>query len=161
MEKPEPHKEHDWLKRLAGEWTFEHDSPTAPDQPPTKFSGRERVRLVGDVWAICEGEVAMPDGTLGRNIMTLGYDPAKQTFLGTFVSSMMTHLWIYESGTLDESGSSLTLNTTGPSFTEGGGTAKYRDTIEWVNDTERILSSAVEQSDGTWQPFMRATYRRV
>ena len=31
---------------------------------------------------------------------TLGYDPAKKKYVGTFIASVMTHLWIY-SGSLD------------------------------------------------------------
>lgn len=161
MQKPTPEKQHQWLSRLVGEWTFEHEAPPAPDQPPAKFRGTERVTMIGDVWAVCEGEVAMPDGTHVRNIMTLGYSPQKQTFLGTFVSGMMTDLWIYSSGSLDGAQKALTLLTTGPSFTPEGGTANYRDTIEWVSDDERLLYSAAEQPDGSWQEFMRATYRRA
>ena len=38
----------------------------------------------------------MPDGGPATMIMTLGYDPAKKRFVGTFIGSMMTNLWVYE-----------------------------------------------------------------
>ena len=47
-----------------------------------------------------------------QNIITLGYDPAKGKFVGTFIASMMTHLWLMrvrstrpaKSSTLDAEG---------------------------------------------------------
>lgn len=45
-------------------------------------------------------------------IMTIGYDPHRQRFVGTFVASMMTHLWMYE-GALDDGERVLTLETEG------------------------------------------------
>ena len=45
--------------------------------------------------------------------MTLGYDPVQKRFVGTFIGSMMTHMWIYN-GTLDAAGKVLTLDTEGP-----------------------------------------------
>jgi len=41
-------------------------------------------------------------------MMTLGYDPQKKRYLGTWIGSMMSHLWVYEVE-LDASGSVLTL----------------------------------------------------
>ena len=45
---------------------------------------------------IGEGEGECPDGTMAKSIITLGYDPEKQRFVGTFVASMTTHLWPYD-----------------------------------------------------------------
>ncbi len=45
----------------------------------------------------------MPDGSTSRSIMTLGLiDPQQKRFVGTFIASMMTHLWVYN-GAFDES----------------------------------------------------------
>jgi hypothetical protein len=62
--------------------------------------------------------------------MTLGYDPQTQRFVGSFVASMMTHLWPYN-GTLNAEGTVLTLDAEGPSFAGDGATAKYQDIIEF------------------------------
>ena len=48
---------------------------------------------------------------------------------------MMTHLWPYN-GSLDEAGKVLTLDSEGPDFT-GQKTAKYRDSIEFIDDDHR------------------------
>ena len=45
-------------------------------------------------------------------MMSLGFDPQKGRFVGTFIGSMMTHLWIYD-GALDASGQALILDAEG------------------------------------------------
>src|SRR5438045_8337211 len=107
-------KEHEWLQQLVGEWTVEMEAAMAPGQPPTKVTGTESVRSLGGLWVLCEGRSEMPGGGAGTMLMTLGYDPAKQRFVGTFIGSMMSHMWLYE-GTLDSAGKVLTLDTAGPS----------------------------------------------
>jgi uncharacterized protein DUF1579 len=46
--------------------------------------------------------------------MTLGYDPEKKQYVGTWVGSMMSYLWVYD-GSLDAEEKVLTLNAEGPS----------------------------------------------
>lgn len=157
--KVEIQKEHEWLQQLVGEWTFESECSMGPDKPPEKFAGTESVRSIGGLWVLCEGRGEMPGGGIGNMFMTLGYDPAKKRFLGTFIGSMMTHMWIYD-GSLDPSGKVLTLDSEGPSFAGDGTMAKYQDVIEIRSADQRLLHSQVQGADGQWQRFMTATYRR-
>jgi hypothetical protein len=154
----EPQKEHRWLNKLVGEWTYEFEGTMGPDQPPMKSQGVEVVRLFGDLWTIGESEGTSPGGSVSKNVMTLGYDPAAGRYVGTFVASSMPFLWIY-SGTLDESGKVLALDAEGPSFT-GAGTAQYRDSIEIIDDNYRVMTSRVLGENGEWHEFMTAHYRR-
>ena len=154
---PEPQKEHHWLQRIVGEWTFENVCIMGPDQPPAKFTGSETVRSIGGVWVVGEGRGEMPGGGVGLMIMTLGYDPAKKRFVGTFIGSMMTNLWIYD-GVLE--GNVLTLDSDGPSFVGDGKIVKYQDIIELISDDHRTLSSQTLGPDGKWNRFMTAHYRR-
>ncbi|MDB5352036.1 MAG: ribulose kinase [Planctomycetota bacterium] len=153
-----PQQEHRWLDKLVGEWTSEMECVMGPDQPPTKSSGTESVRSLGGLWTIGEGAGEMPEGGTAMSVMTLGYDPKASRFVGTFIVSVMTHMWTY-SGSLDESGKVLALDAEGPSFT-GEGTAKYQDRIEFVDDDHRILTSQMLGDDGEWHRFMIAHYRR-
>jgi hypothetical protein len=155
----EPQKEHQWLERMAGEWTFEMEAEGEPGQPPIKDSGTESVRSLGGVWVMCEAHGTMPDGGEATAIMTLGYDPERQRFIGTFIGSMMTYMWIYE-GQLDPAGIVLTLDTEGPAFT-GEGMMKYRDTIELRADDHRVQTSGYQRPDGSWHQFMTTHYRRT
>jgi hypothetical protein len=92
-------------------------------------------------------------------VLTLGYDPQKKRFVGTWFGSMMTALWIYD-GQLDSTGNLLTLDTEGPSFTGDGTLAKYRDSIEVKSQDHYILRSATQGEGGRWSEFMTSHYRR-
>lgn len=152
-------KEHEWLQRMAGEWTFEMEAEAGPGEPAITDSGTESVRSLGGIWVMCEGRGASPEGDDTVSILTLGYDPDLRRFTGTFVGSMMTHLWIFE-GHMDAAGK-LTLDTEGPSYTGDGSMAKYRDTIELIGDDQRVLTSSYQRADGSWHQFMTVHYRRA
>ena len=156
----EPQKEHQWLQRLVGEWTFESEASMGPDQPPEKVSGTESVRALGDLWIIGAGEGEMPGGGLHRSVLTLVYDPDKKRFVGSFISSMMPSFWVYE-GELDAGSNVLTLNTEGPSMAGDGTMAQYQETIELLSDDHRVFKSRVLGEDGDWQEFMSMSYRRT
>ena len=157
----EPQKEHHWLQKLVGEWQMEAEAVMGPGQPNVKTRGSERVRSLGGLWVVCEGEGEMPGGGTGYSIMTLGYDPRAKRYVGTWVGSMMTHMWVYD-GSLDAAGRVLTLNAEGPDFAAGGEkNAKYQDIIEMVTDDHRTLTSRTPGPDGKWVQFMQAHYRRT
>ncbi|HEX4614088.1 MAG TPA: DUF1579 domain-containing protein [Urbifossiella sp.] len=155
-----PLQEHHWLERLVGEWTFEGECSMGPDQQAVKSSGTESTHSLGGLWVVCSGTSAMPDGNPMASRMTLGYDPAQGRFVGTFVASCMTKMWVYE-GTLDEAGTTLTLNAEGPGFADPAEPAKYQDIIELHGTDRRVLRSRVQSPDGQWHDFMRAEYRRA
>ena len=155
----EPQKEHEWLQQLVGEWTFEAEALMGPDKPPEKSGGTEIVRSLGGLWVLCEGRGEMPGGGMATTLMTLGYDPQKERYVGTWLGSMMTNLWLYD-GALDGAERVLTLDSEGPSMEAEGKLAKYQDLIELVSDDHRVLRSQILGDDGSWNPFMKINYRR-
>jgi hypothetical protein len=155
----EPQKEHQWLQQLVGEWTYESETTMEPGSPPEKFKGTERVRSLGGLWIVGEGQVEMPGVGTGTTMLTLGYDPARKRYVGTWIGSMMTYLWVYDGG-LDAAGRTLTLDAEGPAMEGEGKLAKYRDVIEVKGDDHRVLRSQILGDDGKWQEFMVANYRR-
>jgi Protein of unknown function (DUF1579) len=162
----EAQKEHRWLQKLVGEWTYETEAIMGKDQPSAKATGTESVRFLGGqsgsidgLWILAEGQGEMPCGGLATTLITLGYDPQKQRYVGTWVGSMMTYLWLYE-GELDASETVLTLNSDGPSMTGDQKMAKYRDVIEFKSDDHRVTTSHVLGEDKQWHQFMTANYRR-
>jgi Protein of unknown function (DUF1579) len=157
--KVELQKEHRWLQKFVGEWTYEAEASMGPGQPPMKSSGTESVRSLSGVWILGEGQGEMPGAGPGTSILTLGYDPQKKRFVGTWVGSMMTHLWVY-SGTLDAAERVLTLDTEGPDFAVEGKMGKYKDVIEFKSDDHRVLTSRALRDDGEWYGFMTSHYRR-
>lgn len=156
----EPQKEHEWLQRLVGDWTFEMEAKMGPDQPTEKAGGTERVRSLGGLWIVGEGEGDMPGGGHATTVLTLGYDPVAGHFVGTWVGSMMTHMWIYR-GELDRAGKVLTLDSEGPDMTGGKKLAHYRDVIELLSDDHRTLTGNVQDEDGNWREMMVVHYRRA
>jgi hypothetical protein len=155
-----PQEQHEWLQRLLGDWVYESAAPAEPGKPAETVTGRETVRALGDIWVIAEGEGEMPGGGEGRMVMTLGYDPAVERFVGTWIGSMMHHLWVYR-GSLDATGRVLTLDATGPDFQNPGATRQYQDIIEMVDENQRLLTSRILGEDGEWQEIMKARYRRT
>ncbi|WP_052049870.1 DUF1579 domain-containing protein [Leptolyngbya sp. KIOST-1] len=154
----QPQQEHQWLQQLLGEWTYEIEGMVEPGQPLEKSTGTESVKSVGNLWIVAEGQGEMC-GTLATTVMTLGYDPQKQRFVGTWMGSMMTHLWVYD-GQLDAAERALTLHSEGPSMAQEGQMAQYRDVIEFEGRDHRLLTSFCLGDDGHWQQFMTAHYRR-
>src|SRR5688572_31098773 len=52
---------------------------------PTRRSSD--LRSLGGLWTVGEGSGDMPGGGTAKTIMTLGYDPQKKRFVGTFIRS--------------------------------------------------------------------------
>jgi hypothetical protein len=155
----EPQREHQWLQKFVGEWTYESNCSMEPGQPPSKFEGSESVRSLGALWILAEGQGEMPGGGTGTTMMMLGYDPQKQRYVGTWIGSMMTYLWVYD-GELDVTEKVLTLTAEGPDMVADGKIAKYKDVIEFTSDDHRVLTSHMLGDDGVWHELVTATYRR-
>lgn len=165
----EPQTEHHWLQKLVGEWTYETEATMGPDQPSGTATGTESVRWLsepvlgpslGGFWVLAEGQGEMPGcGGIATTMMTLGYDPQKQRYVGTWIGSMMTYLWVYD-GELDAAERVLTLSNEGPAMSGEGKMAKYRDVIEFKSDDHRVMTSHVLSDDGQWHKFMTVNYRR-
>jgi hypothetical protein len=155
----EPQLQHRWLQKLIGDWTFEGEAKIEPDKPPERFRGTESVRSLGGLWILAEGQGEMPGGGAATTLMTLGYDPNGNRYVGTFVASMMTHLWVYE-GALDATGEELVLDTEGPGTGAGAKRARFQDVIQIKTDDLRTLKSRTLGEDGQWHVLMEAAYRR-
>ena len=154
MQMPEPTDDHRWLHRLVGDWTVTSDMMPEGDHEWT-----EHVRSLGDLWIMAEGSGEMPGGGKATTVMTLGYDLRRACFVGIWVGTMMTHMWVYE-GQLDEARNELTLNCEGEDFEAPGRMARYQDVITFKGDDHRLLTARMQAADGTWKQIMQAEYRR-
>lgn len=152
--------EHRWLQQLTGRWRLTFAPPEGSEHQDAGGAWEENARALGGAWIVAETTGTMPDGSSATNILSLGYDPAKKRYVGSFVSSAMTNLWIYE-GTLDETGTVLTLDCEGPDFGTIGRTARYQDIITIKDENTRNFSSRIRLADGTWKPVMSCDYTRI
>lgn len=153
MELAKKLKEHSFLDRLVGDWIV---SSEGEHQHP---DWEENVRSLHGIWIVAEGNGEMPGGGAATTMMTLGYDPDKGKYVGTWFGSMMSYLWVYE-GNVDDGGDTLTLETVGPDMATEGKMSNYRETLTFLDDDTRTFSSSVEKPDGSWETFVSMTYRR-
>lgn len=168
MQLPQPHENHKWLAQFVGEWDGQAEMLMAPGQPPMVSHGAVHYRMLGELWLIGDMETPMDgDAPSMDNIITLGFDPAQGKFVGSFISPMMTMMWVYN-GALDSERRILTLDTVGPDMSSGCAPgpdaevklAQYQDIIELISPDEHTLRSQVQQADGSWMQFMTCRYTR-
>ena len=155
---PKPQKEHQWLEQLAGEWTSVMEASMGPDQPPMKCEGTQSAEMIGGRWLAATGQGEMM-GQPMTSVLTLGFDPAKEKYVGTFICSCGNELWTYE-GKLSDDGKKLVLDTEGPNMMAPGTTSKYRETIEVKDKDHYVFTSSMEGPDGKMIKFMTADYTR-
>lgn len=148
-----------WLRRFVGEWSVSGTGDCGQDQPPMTYSGRETVRMIGEHWIHCESHATLGDnkGEM-TSVLTLGYDPARERFVGSWFGSPMAFMFIYEGVLRDNV---LPLDTKGPSMVKPGELARYQDVLEMHEGDRRVLWSQMQLDDGTWQKIMRAEYVRI
>ena len=101
----------------------------------------------------------MPEGGgPATTILTLGFSGEKNKYIGSWIGSMMDHMWVYE-GDVEPDGRTLNLYTRGPTMS-GEGMADYREQIVFLENDHRVFNSSVKEPDGSWKQFMEAHYRR-
>jgi hypothetical protein len=154
MEMPKPQAEHGFLQKMVGTWEVTAKDMTG-DDPWT-----EVVRSLHGIWFVAEGTGRMPGGGAATTVLTLGFDPAKGKYTGSWIGSMMSHMWVYE-GDVSADGTTLSLYTTGPDFADPDKTGEYREQIVFTDDDHRIFTSSAKQPDGSWNQFMEARYARM
>lgn len=156
---PKAEKEHQWLKQFAGRWQTESEAKIGPDKPPMKCTGTMSSRMLGEFWVVSElvGEMS---GMTVTGIQTIGYDPEKKKYVGTWVDSVCGHMWKYE-GVIGDSGKTLVLKTEGPNFMANGKIAKFRDAYTFKSKDHIIATSSMQSDDGSWVEFMTGNFRRT
>lgn len=154
METAKPQAEHGFLEKLVGRWEV-----TAKDMPDAG-TWTEVVRSLHGIWFVAEGSGDMPEVGPVTTVLTLGYDPDKAKYVGSWIGSMMTHMWVYE-GEISADGRTLSLHTTGPDFANPEKTGEYREQIVFTDDDHRSFISSARQPDGSWKQFMEASYTRI
>jgi len=155
---PEPQKEHAWLQQLVGQWQADVEAFMEPGKPAEKSQGTESVRALGGFWVVADFKgTAMGQPFAG--VFTLGYDPAKAKYIGSWVDSMGSHLWTFE-GAVDAAGKTLTLEAVGPCPMKPGEMVKFKEVMEIKSKDHRIFTSSMQGEDGKWTTGMIINYRR-
>jgi hypothetical protein len=155
-----PQAEHEILGKLVGSWKAVTECKL-PDGSTEKSEGQLTFRSLGGLWVIGEGVFMQGPG--GEDVVsqfTIGYDASRKLYVGSYLSSCMTKLWIYD-GEYDAAGKKLVLTAQGPRFDGKPGETLYHDVVEYVSDDHFILWSEVQGEDGSWTKFMTCDHFRV
>ena len=150
--------EREWLRQFVGEWTITSNTGETPPGMEGSFKSEERIRAVGSLWTYNEAD-AQFGAMKFQSMMTLGYDPVREAFVGTYVDTIQTHLWIYE-GQLDEEKRVLTMNCEGPSMTDPRVMGQYRDQFELIGPDHKRMTSSYQDKDGEWVTIMVSEGKR-
>ncbi len=156
---PAPEKEHEWLQQFVGEWTTHSKAEATPGQPAFECEGTIKSRTIGGLWVINEMSVNLGGATMG-GLQTIGYDPEKKKYVGTWVDSMSHFIWRYE-GSVDDTGKILTLSAERPNFVVPGKLSNYQDVYEFKSADEFFMASKVQGENGEWATFMTGTAKRT
>jgi hypothetical protein len=152
MEMAKVREEHGFLEKLLGTWDV-------TSEMSANETWIETVRSLQGIWYVAEGSGNMPDGGgPATTILTLGFSAEKNKYIGSWIGSMMDHMWVYE-GDVEPDGKTLSLYTQGPKMS-GEGMADYREQIVFLDDDNRVFNSSVKEADGSWRQFMEARYSR-
>jgi hypothetical protein len=149
---PTPGPEHAMLGKDVGTWdaTVEMFMPGAP---PSVSKGTEVVTMMGGFWQLTEFKSEMMGQPFeGRG--TMGFDPTKKKYVGTWVDTMAPAYYTVE-GTYDAATKTLTGWMDGPDPT--GVVTKTKETTEWKDADTRVFT--MYAPDGK-APLMKITYKR-
>ncbi|MGE0378229.1 MAG: DUF1579 domain-containing protein [Planctomycetaceae bacterium] len=152
---------HIWLQQFVGEWESESEVFMEPGKPPMKSKGTESSRMIGAFWVVAEGKGDMM-GKPFTSLLTLGYDPGKDKYIGSWIDSTDIHLWRYE-GTVDPTGKILTLETEGPCSwcpMAPEGLSKFKAVTEFKSKDHRVFTSSIQGKDGKWTTVVTVNSRR-
>jgi hypothetical protein len=153
-----PTEEHEWLQKFVGEWESESKMWHSPDAEPMTAKGSESTRALNRFWIVAEGKSEVM-GQAVQSVLTLGYDVKKEKYVGTWIDSMTGYLWLYE-GTVNDAGTTLTLESEGPGM-DGSGTTTFREVTEFLSDDHRVFRSSYKDDEGEWVKIVEVHYRRV
>ncbi|HEX8295971.1 MAG TPA: DUF1579 domain-containing protein [Chthoniobacteraceae bacterium] len=157
-EMPVPAKEHAWLERFVGEWETSAEICCNPAEPPMLCAGTETAAMLGGFWLVARGSSEMGKMPF-ESVLTLGYDPKRGKYVGTWIDSMTSHLWQYE-GTVNAAGNILTLDTEAEFPGAPGKLSRFKEVTEFKSDDHRIFTSSIEGENGEWRTTVTVNYRR-
>jgi hypothetical protein len=158
MPEPDPAgPEHAWLQQLTGTWSSV-GTIHMEGQPPLESKGTEEIRAVGDYWiqSTQRGEMM---GESFTGILTLGFDAPSGAYVGTWVDSMTGHLWRY-TGSVNDAGDTLTLETSGPCPMGEGKDLHFREVLKIKDENHKTFTSHVKGPGGEWSEVMSVVYTR-
>ena len=154
---PEPTAEHTMLLENVGTWNVDCTYFMGPGEP-MRVQAKETVEALGGFWTVSlfESEfMGMPFA--GR--ATSGYDPKAGKWVGTWIDTMMPHMFVME-GDLDPETRVLTMHCQGPAPMTGE-MIPYRSTAECLEDGTRRFEMFMTLPDAGEVKMFSYVYTRA
>ena len=152
-----PAPEHAEIRRKVGEWNVRCTYFMGGVGDPIEVDGRERGEMLGELWCNSRFEADMLGSPLSGNA-SLGFDPVKKRFVGTWKDSATPFLYTFEGGF--DAAASL-LDMAGTNFDPVRRCpATYRSKVEFLSDDEHILNLSIDVPEGEPIKVLRYHYRR-
>jgi hypothetical protein len=145
-------KEHLALKDGVGTWDYVMKFREGPDKPEQEVKGIQTVTQVGDFWIVFDIKTDNMMGMPWHGHGTVGYDPKKKKYVGTFVESMSSDRMLGE-GTMDAAGKVLTMDW-------DGGHMKMREVSERKDKDTGTMTMTMIGPDGKEMPGFTISYKR-
>ncbi len=142
---PKPTREHEMLSGNVGTWNVKCQYFMDPSQPPMEQTAVETVEPVGAFWTVSKFECDMMGAPfVGR--ATCGYDTRRGKWVGTWIDSMSTNLFVME-GDMNEEGTTLEMTCQGPNMQTGDMTT-FRSVEKRNDDGTREFDFHMALPDG-------------
>lgn len=148
---------HSELRRKEGSWSVQCTYFMGGDADPIEVPGTEEGHMLGDLWCNSRFEADML-GTPLRGNASIGFDPVKGKYVGTWKDSATPFLYTFE-GEFDAE--STVLEMLGENFDPvRGKPAIYRSRLEFVSKNEHILDLTIDVPEGLPIKVLRYHYTR-
>ena len=151
-----PLEEHKMLMMDEGVWRATMTLQQGPGQASEPIVGIETNTMIGELWSVGKFE-AVIEGAPYVGFATLGYDPAKGQYVGTWVDSSTSYITEMQ-GSYDAVSSTLTLfyTTAGP----GGQVEERKNVMVYANRNTRDFDMFLK-TNGEWVKSMEILYERL
>lgn len=132
----QPVEEHKMLKAEVGTWKAEMKMWMPGTEEPLIAQGQEVNKMMGDFWVMSDFSASIM-GQPFEGKATLGYDPVKKKYIGTWCDNMNAHMSFME-GTYDKATKTMTMMVTGTG--PDGKPSKGKNVIENKDDGSRVFT---------------------
>jgi len=149
--------QHDEVRRKEGEWNVRCTYYMGGEADPIEVDGKERGEMLGELWCNSRFEADMLGSPLRGNA-SLGYDPVKEKYVGTWKDSATPFLYTFEGEFDPEAG---ILELAGENYDPVRRIrAIYHSRVEFVSDNEHILDLTIDVPSGLPIKVLRYHYKR-
>lgn len=151
-----PMEEHKMLKMDEGKWQATISMWNEQNKVTAKYTAIETNEMIGELWSIgkLQGQIA---GTDFSGFATLGYDPVKKKYIGTWIDSTRPEITEME-GNYDSKTKTLVLFYT--SLDQNGNPGKRKNVMIYQDKKTRDFTMFIKQNE-KWVKSMTILYQRI